>query len=343
MRSIRYVAFLAWFAAFAISTASAEPKKLILAHIGAPGSIYDLCAREYARRVNSLIGPEYEVVPEGASKHGGDNAILKKVKSGELAFGLPAAVMSALSPKFGVFELPYLIRNRDQVRKISDALLEPVLQPEVQKHGYRILALWDSGFRQMTNSVRPIKRPADMRGLRIRIPFSPWRAKLLTILGAVPVQTEYSEVVNVIQSKKVDGQESPLHFIKAAKLYEMQTYLSLSDYLYTPIFLTVSEEHFTKLPLNVQKILSEHSNSLRDWMFRTSILLESEYIDEIGEQMKVNDIDLEAFRQASRPIYGEFAKTVPDGIKIISIVMSLTGTSTELANTQEPVNSIQKK
>lgn len=315
-------------------SARAEPRELIFAHLGVENSIYDISVNEYARRVNEKLAPNYKIVAAGNSRLGGDTTMLEKLKTGEVAFSLLGAALTSLSPKFGVFELPFLINDREQVRKISDALLEPVFQPEVQKSGYRILAIWEVGFRQFTNNVRPIKRPEDMKGLKIRIPYSPWREKLFRMLGAEPVQMEFGKLYEALHAGEVDGEENPVGQIITSKFHEVQRYISMADYLYTPVYLTVSEDQFSQLPPEVQKVLAEEAGEMRSWIFKSAIKMESDLMDEMGDKMRVDHIDLQAFRQASRPLYGEFARSVRGGVKLIETISTLTDVPSDIVGEQ---------
>lgn len=328
---MRLVSFRHVLAALMVmaGTASAQAAELIFAHIGGADSLYEIAVNEYARRVNEKLPSDIKVVAAGNSRHGYDGAVLEKLKRGEVAFGLPSTAMEAVSPKFGIFELPFLIRNRDQARKISDALLEPHLQPEANRKGYRILAVWESGFRQITNNTRAIKRPEDVQGLKVRIPPGQWREKAFRALGAQPVPLEFGKTYEALRGGTLDGQESPLAQVNGSKFYEVQRYLSFSDHLFTPLYVVVSEEHFAKLPQPVQEVLLDEAAKMRDWIYGKSIMLESNLLDDLSEKMQTNQIDLKAFRAASAPVYGEFARTVPGGAKMIGIVAALSGVELE--------------
>ena len=323
MNDLRVV--LSFFATLLWANASygAETTQLNFAHNGGPGSLYELSAGEFVRRLTEALPENVVVVAHGESKLGDDTAVLAKVKQGEITFGLPSTVMSSISETFGIFELPFLIRDRDQVRRISETMLGPILQPEAKKKGFRILAVWENGFRQITNNVRPIRRPEDLRGLKLRIPKGLWREKAFRILGAEPVPMGLHEVHKALQSGMIDGQENPLSQIHGAKFHEVQQYLTLSDHLYTPAYLIVSEEHFAKLPPDVQRVIERTAKEMQGWIYATAIRIESELIDKLGERMQSNQVDVRAFVEASRPLYGEFVRTVPGGAKLVNLVNEL--------------------
>jgi TRAP-type transport system periplasmic protein len=307
------------------SLAHAEQKELIFAHSGGAGSLADACANEFARRVNaSLPRSGYRLSPAGESRLGEDTVVLQKLKTGEVALGLPSTVMSAMSDKFAIFELPFLIRERAQMRQIGQSLLRDYLQPEVHRNGYRILAIWENGFRHITNNVKPIRKPEDLRGLRIRIPKGPWREKLFRALGAEPVTIPLHETYAALASHSVDGQENPLQQIKGAKFSEVQYYLTYSEHIYTPAYVTVGEDAFAKLPAEVQKTLSATAAEMQGWVYDTALHMESDLIDEFEEKMQTNQLDIKAFQAATRPLYGEFVRTVEGGAKMIAIAGGMT-------------------
>ena len=308
-----------------VPCSAAEPVRLIFAHSGGPTSLYDLSAREFARRLDKALPPNtVSIVIEGDSRLGDGVAVIERIKNGEVAFGLPSTVMSSLSETFGVFELPFLIRDREQVRRIGAAMLEPVLQPEVHKHGLRILAVWENGFRQITNNVRPIRRPEDLKGLKLRVPPGAWREKVFRAFGAEPVPMALRDVYGALQAGKIDGQENPLAQIKGARLQEVQRFLTLSDHAYTPSYLVVSEEHFAKLPVEVQRTIERTAVEMQPWVYEVAVKMESELLDQLGEQMQANQVDSKAFIDASRPLYLEFIRTVPGGAKLVGLVQELS-------------------
>jgi tripartite ATP-independent transporter DctP family solute receptor len=297
--------------------------ELVFAHVGGSGSLFEASANEFAKRVNEKLPSDFRVVVFGQSQRGDDMEVLGKIRRGEIAFALHSTVMSTVSPKFGVFELPFLIRNREHVRRICDAMLEPVLQPEVGSHGYRILAIWENGFRQITNNLRPIKMPADLALVKLRVPKGVWRVRAFNALGANPIPLALDDTYEALKSGEVDGQENPLAQIHGAKFQEVQRYLTLSDHIYTPAYLITSEHHFRQLPPQVQQILASTANEMRDWVYGTAVRIENALIDELGETMIANQLDTEAFRQASLPFYQEFARSIPGGFDLLEQVNQL--------------------
>src|SRR5262249_11352071 len=156
-------------AALLLVGARAETVELRFGHIGAPGSLFDVTASEFARWVNEPLSNKVRIVVYGNSVLGDDTAMLEKVKSGALDFALPTAVMESVDGVFGIFEMPFLISDRAHMDRVRAAIFADTLQPAARAKGFRLLAIWEVGFRHITNNVRPIKYPEDLKGLRLRV------------------------------------------------------------------------------------------------------------------------------------------------------------------------------
>jgi tripartite ATP-independent transporter DctP family solute receptor len=322
-RSILFLLAAAFLSTLS-NPAISEVLKLKFHHVGQQGSIYDIAATEYARRVNGRLKGVAEVVVYGASQLGDDTAALQKLKTGEIAIATPSSVMTSVDDRFGIFEMPFLIRNRTHIRRVRAAILEPFLKPAVKANGYLLLAMWEDGFRHITNNVRPINTPADLKDIKLRVPKGIWRVKMFEAYGTKAVPMAFNEVYEGLKSNRVDGQENPLTFIDSSKFYEVQKYLSLSNHVYFPSFFLVSEKHFAKLPPKVRKILSDTAVNMQDWVLEEAGKLEQRLITKLSAYMTVNEADPLAFTIESRKIYQDYAKTSPKSKLLIKTVYDLT-------------------
>src|SRR6185295_2748859 len=129
------------------------------------------------------------------------------------------------------------------------------------------------------------------------------------------------------QSGVIDGQENPLAQIYGGKFHEVQQFLTLSDHVYTRAYVIVGDEHFAQLPQDVQRAIEHMAQDMQAWNYAAAIRMESELIDRFGERMQSNQVDVKAFVEASRPIYGEFVRTVPGGMKLVNLVNELADTT----------------
>lgn len=313
----------------AIATALALPAaadQIILkfGHVGAPGSLFAESAEEFARRANAKLGDRGEVQVFGSSQLGKDRELLQKLKLGQVDFALPSSVMSSVSDEFGVFEMPYIIKDRAHMNKVENALMDSVLQPAAQDNGYRILALWENGFRHITNNERPINTPEDLDGLKLRTPKGAWRVKMFQSYGANPTPMAFSEVFTALQTGVIDGQENPYAQIHSAKFQEVQDYLSITGHVYTPAYVLVSDKHFGDLPEDIQEILEQTARQTQAYVYALAARMETELLADLeAGGMQVNEADKAAFIEISKPIYEEFSNSVEGGGKLVDTVMEL--------------------
>jgi tripartite ATP-independent transporter DctP family solute receptor len=303
-------------------TAAAQTE-IKFGHVGEPGSLFDLSAQEFAKRANAKLGNKAKVTVYGSSQLGGDGELMKKLKLGTVDLALPSTVMSSQVPAFGVFEMPYLVKNREQMAKIRDQVVVPMLEPIAEKSGYHIIGVWENGFRQITNSKHPIKVPSDLQGIKLRVPGGTWRVKMFKAYGANPSPLAFSEVFVALQTGVMDGEENPLAQIYPARFYEVQKYLSMTGHVYTPAYVTAGAS-WSRLPADVQKILADTAIEMQPEVYKIAAGLDESLFKNLKDAgMQINDADKDAFIKASKPIYEEFAKEVPGGKELIDKSLAL--------------------
>ena len=157
-----------------------------LGHVGEPGSLFQKSADEFAKRANAKLGGKGKVIVYGSSQLGGDKEMIQKLKLGTLDMAVPSTVMSSEVDVLGVFEMPYIVKDRAHMGRIEKEIFWPKLEPEVEKKGLKVLAVWENGVRHITNNKRPIKVPADLQGIKLRVPEGKWRVKMFQAYGANP-------------------------------------------------------------------------------------------------------------------------------------------------------------
>lgn len=295
-----------------------------LGHVGEPGSLFQKSADEFAKRANAKLGGKAKVVTYGSSQLGGDSEMIQKLKLGTIDMALPSTVMSSQVDLFGVFEMPYIVKNRQHMAKIEKEVFWAKLAPEAEKKGLKVIAVWENGERHITNNKRPIKAPADLAGIKLRVPEGKWRVKMFQAYGANPSPMKFSELFTALQTGVMDGQENPFTQIYSAKLQEVQKYLSLSGHVYTPAYLTVGKTKWESLPADVRKTLEDTAKETQAYVYETAAKDDAELLGKIkAAGVQVNDVDKDAFIAASRPIYEEFGKEVPGAKDVIDRAVAL--------------------
>lgn len=307
-----------------VRAARAEVTTIRLGHVGFPGSLFDISAQEFARRVNAALKGRYEVQVFHSSQLGSDEQMIKGVKLGTPEMFQPSTVMSTVEPRFGVFEMPYLITSRAQMKRVAESpVLRKVLFAVLPPRGMRLLGVWENGFRHITNSVRPIAKPEDLQGLKLRVPGGIWRQHMFKAYGSNPVPMPFGELHAALQAGVIDGQENPFAQIASARLQEVQKFLSLSHHVYSPSYLVVSEQFWKTLPADVQAVLARIAVELGDYSRAQGEALDRELMTRLVPPLEVNEVDRAAFIRASTPIYRQFAKEVPGGGELVKLIESL--------------------
>ena len=303
---------------------TAQTITLRLGHVGFPGSLFAITTDEYAKRVNAALKGKVDVKVFHSSQLGSDEQMVRGIKLGAPEMFLPSTVMSTVEQKFGVFEMPYLIVSRAHMKKVTEnKQVQSGLFDGLSAKGMRILGVWENGFRHITNNVRPIVKPEDLKGIKLRVPGGVWRVKMFKDYGANPSPMPLAEVYSALQSGVMDGQENPFPQIASAKFQEVQKFLSLSGHVYTPAYLVIGEDSWKKLPADIQTTMSKIAWDMGDFARSEGERLDKELMDKIAPPMKANEVDKDAFIKASKPIYDEFGKEVAGGTDLIKLVQSL--------------------
>lgn len=292
--------------------------------VGFPGSLMAITADEYAKRVNEALKGRYEVKVFHSSQLGNDSEMLKGIKVGVLEAFLPSTIMSTVDDKYGVFEMPYLFKDRAQLKRVAEnAKVQQLLYDPLPAKGVRVMGFWENGYRVITNNVRPIVKPEDLKGIKLRVPAGVWRVKMFKAYGANPTPLAYGEVFAALQAGVMDGQENPFAQIWGGKFHEVQKYLSLTDHVYTPVFLLGGERWWSGLPADVKQVLLKIGNEVGDFARDTGAKMDRDLVEQMKKSVKVNEADKEAFVAASKPVYDDFVKEVKGGKEILDQIMSL--------------------
>ena len=295
-----------------------------LGHVAFPGSLFDIVTTRYAKEVNEALKGRVEIRVFHSSQLGTDEQMIKGVKVGAPEMFIPSTIMSTVDQRYGVFEMPYIIVNRAHMKRVTEnAQVQKALFEGLPAKGIRVLGVWENGFRHITNNVRPIVKPDDLKGIKLRVPGGIWRVKMFKAYGANPSPMPFAEVYSALQSGVMDAQENPFPQIWSAKFHEVQKYLSLTGHVYSPAYLMVGEEVWQKLPTDVQATIAKISWEMGDFARSEGERLDKELMAKLAPPMKANEVDKEAFIKASAAIYEEFGAQVAGAAELIKLFQSL--------------------
>ena len=303
---------------------SANALELKFGHVGKPGSLFAETVENFAKIANAKLGSKAKVTVFGSSQLGDDKAGMQKLKLGTVDMWLPSSVMASIHDEFGVFDMPFIIKDRNHMMEVEKNVLPKMAKNLEAKTGYQFIGVWENGFRHITNNVRPINLPDDLKGIKLRTPKSKWRLKMFQSYGANPTPMAFSEVFTALKTGTMDGQENPYAQIASAKFQEVQKYLSITSHVYTPAYVAVHKDHYSKIPADVRKILEAAAKENQKFVYKRAAELEESLLDVIKKAgVKVNTANNAAFVKASKGVYDQFASEVATGAGLVKEISAL--------------------
>jgi len=228
-------------------------------------------------------------------------------------------VLSNWVPETGILCLPYLFRDNVHLKKFVNSEVAKELDKLIAETGAINLAYWDNGFRHITNSIRPIESPEDLKGIKLRVPEGQVYLDTFSTLGAIPTVISFGELYSALQLKTVDGQENPPAHVITQKFYEVQKYVSRTGHIHSASPLLINRGKFEELPEEYQKILVDSAKEYAIKHIDRVEELEAEQWAEIEEAgMLINDPERAPFEEAVKPVYekarAQFGDELIDGI-----------------------------
>jgi tripartite ATP-independent transporter DctP family solute receptor len=220
-------------------------------------------AREAAERIAKETDGQVQVNIFPNNQLGNDSDMLSQLRMGAIDFFTVSGVnvLSQMVPVSSMYGLGFAFTGDDAVHRALDGDLGTYLRAQFTKVGLIAMdTIWSSGFRQITNSVRPITAPTALKNLKIRVPVSPLWTSLFQHLEAAPTSMNFAEVYSSLQTKVVDGQENPLSIISIAKLYEVQKYCSITNHMWDGYWCMTGHRAWNRLPENLRPIIVKHLN-----------------------------------------------------------------------------------
>jgi TRAP-type transport system periplasmic protein len=227
--------------------------------------------------------------------------IMDAVKSGNVAIGSPSGAASTVFPEMGVFLTPYLVRDYKHAYAMFNGDVGRVLDETFQKkYKVKVLLFFDYGFRHFWNSKRPITKPDDLRGLKMRVQQGKVFADTVNALGANAVPMAWGEVISAAQQGVIDGADLPVVNINLLKIYEVSKYVSMTYHNYGPSLVVMNLDAWKSLSPDQQKLVGdvalEAQKKIREATETVDSLAKAKEILE-PKGMKINPVDLAPFRK----------------------------------------------
>lgn len=309
------------------SAASAEVLKLRLSVESTPGASTQQMLAAFRDALKAELGDQVAIEYFDSGTLGDEIVHMQQVRTGQLDVIPIGSDAVQLDSKWAVFDIPFLFGSREDAAKVLDGDIGHELDESFQKSaGLKVLSFGEIGFRNISNNVRPVRVPADLQGLKLRTPGSKTRIMSFQMLGASPIKMNIGEVYLALQQGTVDGQENPLGNIRKWSWYEVQKYISMSRHVYTPITFVMNLDRYRSLSDSqraaVNRAARKAAISSRQYGAENDAKLEAEIKQLSKGKVAFNDIDLVAFKTASKPIAVEIGKVAGEDFtaKVMSAV-----------------------
>lgn len=267
------------------------------------GSFAHVFLLEYETRLEAATDGAIDVQIFMGNTLGSEEDVLQGLGLGTHHASLSASAIAQINTRAAIFDLPYLFEDRAAVQTFAASPASEMLADGFEGTGMVLAAMWDNGFRQITNSQRPIVVPADLEGLKIRTPTSRQRVEMFNTLGANATPLSFGEVYSALDQGVIDGQENPAQIVESARLYEVQEYMSLSNHVYLPTFLVFGEPYLATLPPELAEAVMTVAADVAPWTFAWGDETDATVVAALADRIAINEIDFAAFQAAAAPLY----------------------------------------
>lgn len=257
--------------------------------------------QEAAAKIKDETKGRFELQIFPSSQLGSDTDTLGQIRNGSVDFfTLSGLILSTFVPAAAINGVGFAFPNYETVWKAMDGKLGAFVREEIAK-SRQIIAfetIWDNGFRQTTTSTKPIQKPSDFDGMKLRVPPAPLWTSMFKAFGAAPTTINFNETYSALQSKVVDGQENPFAIIETAKLYEVQQFCSTTNHMWDGFWFLANRKSWEALPKDIQDVVTKHINAAGIAERADVSKLSDSLQQKLSERgMKFNNVDAAPFRE----------------------------------------------
>ncbi|MBN1293707.1 MAG: DctP family TRAP transporter solute-binding subunit [Candidatus Latescibacteria bacterium] len=244
---------------------------------------------------------------------------LEMLQTGVIDISLESSILLTLIEKrMGIFSLPWMFDNYEEAYRILDSPLGQHMLDLLAEKEITGLAYGANGFRQITNSINPIRTPADISGMKLRVPGIKMYIDIFKLLDADPSSMNFGELFTALAQGTMDGQENPVSVIYSARLFEVQRYLTLWNYSFDPVILCVNKKLWETLEPDIRNIISWCARDAMKYERESVAQGEPSIVDSLKSKgMEINTLDpasVRAFKTIVEPIYHQFDRQIGGGL-----------------------------
>ncbi|MFL6718241.1 MAG: TRAP transporter substrate-binding protein [Burkholderiaceae bacterium] len=298
-------------AASAAQAADYKPRIIRFGYGLAEDSNQGRAVKFFADDLAKRTGNKLKVRGFGNASLGSDTQMQNALIGGaqEMMVGSTATLVGIVKD-FGVYDLPFLFNNEKEADAVLDGPFGQKLAAKLQEKNLVGLVYWENGFRNLTNTKRPVTKMEDMQGIKLRVMQNPVYIDMFNSFGANAVPLPFSELFTALETKTVDGQENPVNTIQSSKFYEVQKYLSITKHVYSPWIVLASKKWWDGLSADEKKAINEAAVASRDFErkdSREASVKAIDFLKEKGMQVSVvSDAELARMREKAKPAFDKF-------------------------------------
>jgi TRAP-type transport system periplasmic protein len=215
---------------------------------------------------------------------------------------------------FAALDLPFLFNSEKEVDRVVDGPVGKTFLDKMPEKGLVGLSYFEHGFRNLTNSRRPVTKMEDIQGLKIRVEQNAVAIDTWNALGTNAVPMPFPELYGALEQKAVDGQENPFSTVDTAKFYEVQKYLSVTKHKYTPLVVTLSKKFWDQLSADEKKLIQEAATEAAVYQRKANRDLSDQYLASLKKVgMQINEVpvaEVARMRAKVQPVVDKYSAQI---------------------------------
>ncbi len=306
---------LALAAAATLGTAVAQERAIKFANQNGKGHPVILGMERFAELVNSRSGGRLKVTVYPGGALGSDQANVSALQGGTLEMAsMNSGIFASVVREFAIYDFPFLFANPAEADAVVDGDFGKRLHARLADKGLVGLAYYELGFRQISNSRRPLNRVEDIAGLKLRVIPNPINVDWVSALGANPTPLPFPELYAALEQRAVDGQENPVPTINSAKLFEVQKHLAITNHQYNPQSVVISKKFWDSLSDADRKLLQDAASESARYQREQSRALASSALDNLKKNgMQVTEFapaEVAKLRDRMKPVIAKHTASV---------------------------------
>jgi TRAP-type transport system periplasmic protein len=269
-----------------------QERSIKFGHLNNADHPVSLGVKRFAELLAAKSGGKLVVREFPASTLGNEMQQQSALQGGVQEMSAPATTsLAGIVKEFGLLDFPFAVASFAQADALLDGPLGQALIAKLPEKGLVALGYWDLGFRNVTNSKRPITKPEDLDGLKLRVIPNPVFLDTFKAFKANPVPMPFAELYGALEAKAVDGQENPFAVILSNKFFEVQKYVSATNHVYAANIMLVSKRFWDRLSPTEQKMMNEAAAESRDYQRQTSRAAAQKAVGELqAKGMQYNEL-----------------------------------------------------